>query len=271
MHKAFGFEVIDRVWRVFATGLAFLVFGVGALDLGLLLGGYLLLARLSLAKRVEVVRGSIRFFCRLYLRTLKFLGLMSYDYQGFEHLDCRGKLIVANHPTLLDAVFLMALIPNATFVAKAAMTRHALTGGIARLAGYIANDEEGIDLSEHAVQSLQRGEALVIFPEGTRTSGGVPKFKRGAANIAIASRCPMVPVKITCEPITLQKNQKWYDIPPRKPRFGLCVLPEIVIESVIDTSRPSGIQARQLTQYLQNRLMQTEPVGKPAATMPLGV
>lgn len=271
MRKFSGLALVDRAWRVVATGLAFLVFGVGALDLGVLLGAYLLLVRLEPARRVQVVRRSIRFFCRLYLGTLKYIGLLTYESHGFDQLDCRGKLVVANHPTLLDAVFLMALIPNATFVAKAAMTRHALTGGIARLAGYIANDQEGVELLEHAVQALQRGEALVIFPEGTRTSGAVPKFKRGAANIAVACRCPIVPVHITCEPITLQKNQKWYDIPPRKPRFSFRVLPEIAIESVIDTSRPSGIQARHLTQYLQSCLMRAETVNVPPVTLSLGV
>lgn len=263
-------ELLDRIWRVAATGFAFVLFGLGALCLGVFLGADLLLMRIGPATRIRVVRRAISVLCGFYLRTLKALGLLTYECDDFT-FDCRGKLIVANHPTLLDAVFLMVLVPNATFVAKAAMTRHFFTGGIARLAGYIANDQEGVALLDGAKHALARGDALVIFPEGTRTNDAAPKFKRGAANIAVATGCNVIPVRISCDPPTLRKNQKWYDVPPRKPHFAIRVLPEITLRNVIDTERPSGIQARQLNRYLQNCLAQVEPADDQPTRLPLGV
>jgi 1-acyl-sn-glycerol-3-phosphate acyltransferase len=253
-------KLLDRAWRVVATGFAFMLFGLGGLCLGLFLGADLLLVRAGPATKIRVARCAIGVLCACYIKTLRGLGLLTYQCEGFMDAEWRGKLIVANHPTLLDAVFLMALIPNATFVAKASMTRHAMVGAAARLAGYIANDQEGAELLEQAKQALERGEALVIFPEGTRTSGPVVKFKRGAANIAVATGCPVVPIQIRCEPITLRKNQKWYDVPPCKPNFTFRVLPEITLRHVIETDRPTGIQARQLNNYLQHCLM-TETAG----------
>ena len=261
----------NRLWRVPATGFAFALFGLGALCLGLFLGADLLLVRASTATRIRVVRRAIALLCGLYLRVLKGLGLLTYQCDGFAKLDCRGKLVVANHPTLLDAVFLMALVPNATFVAKAAMTRNFFTGGIARLAGYIANDQEGVALLDGAKHALAKGDALVIFPEGTRTNDAAPKFKRGAANIAVANGCNIIPIHINCEPPSLRKNQKWYDVPPRTPHFVIRPLPEITLRNVIDTERPVGIQARQLNDYLQNCLTQVEPAGHRPANLPLGV
>lgn len=264
-------ELLDRTWRVAATGFAFVLFGLGALCLGMFLGADLLLVRARPATRIRVVRRVIALLCGCYLRAIKRLGLVTYQCEGFAGLDSRGKLVVANHPTLLDAVFLMALVPNATFVAKAAMTRNFFTGGIARLAGYIANDQEGVALLAGAKEALARGETLVIFPEGTRTNDAAPKFKRGAANIAVANACNIIPVSISCEPPTLRKKQKWYDVPPRKPHFIIRTLPEITLRNVIDAERPVGIQARQLNDYLQNCLTQTEAAGNPPANLPLGV
>ena len=263
--------LLDRAWRIAATGFSFALFGVGALMLGIFLGADLVLMRARPATKIKVARRAIALLCGMYIRTLRGLGLLTYQCDDFSQLDCRGKLIIANHPTLLDAVFLMALIPNATFVAKAAMTRHFFTGAIARLAGYIANDQDGIALLEGAKESLAKGEALVIFPEGTRTTDAVPKFKRGAANIAVATDCNIIPVRISCEPPTLRKNQKWYDVPPRKPHFVFRVLAEITLRNVIDTERPVGIQARQLNDYLQNCLTQAAPAGDLPANLPVGV
>jgi len=245
---------LPRAWRVPATGFSFLVFGCGALVLGVLLGAWLFIRRPAPERRVLLVRGAIRYMCKVYIGMLKGLGLLTYHYEGFDTLLSNGKLIVANHPTLLDAVFLMALIPNATFIVKAAMANHPFTGGIARLAGYIPNNEDGIDLLENAVNALQRGDALVIFPAGTRTTGRGVKFKRGAANIAVASRCPIVPLRIRCQPATLGKNDKWYHVPPRKPHFEFYVLPEFAVQDVIDINRPTGVQARHLNQYLETCL-----------------
>lgn len=209
---------------------------------------------------MHVVRAAITKLCRLHIQMLKTIGLVSYDCHGFDGLSVSGKLIVANHPTLLDAVFLMALVPNATFIMKAAMMNNPFTGGIARLAHYIPNDEKGIQLLEDAASALRRGEALVIFPAGTRSSEEVSKFKRGAANIAVASSCRIISVHIRCRPITLQKNKKWYHVPPRKPHFEIRVLSEFAVQDVIDTSRPTGVQARHLNRYLEACLAEREPI-----------
>lgn len=262
---------LDRAWRVIATGFAFVMFGLLALCLGVFLSADLLLLRANQATKTRVMRRAVAQLCGFYLRSLKGLGLLSYQYDDFAALDGRGKLIIANHPTLLDAVFMMALVPNATFVAKAAMTRYFFTRAVARLAGYIANDQGGGALLEGAKQALAKGDTLVIFPEGTRTTEAPPKFKRGAANIAILAGCNIIPVRITCTPPTLRKNHKWYDVPPRKPHFVISVLPEITPSEVIDTERSIGVQARCLTAYLQSCLMGVEPASGLPDNSPPGV
>ncbi len=95
----------------------------------------------------------------------------------------------------------------------------------------------------------------MIFPEGTRTEDAGIKFKRGAANIALIADCLIVPVVIDCNPLTLRKCEKWYQLPPDKPHFYIKALADVRVSALIDTSCPSGVQARHLTRALQNLLV----------------
>jgi len=47
------------------------------------------------------------------------------------------------------------------------------------------------------LQMLERGEAVVIFPEGTRSSGGLRRPLSGVAMLHLRSQAPILPVAIT--------------------------------------------------------------------------
>ena len=46
------------------------------------------------------------------------LGIMRYKINGLEKLNRPGQLILANHPTLIDIVFLLSRIPVASCIVK---------------------------------------------------------------------------------------------------------------------------------------------------------
>ena len=81
---------------------------------------------------------------------------------------------------------------------------------------------------ENAKDSLRAGNNLVIFPEGTRTpADGSLRLQRGAANIAVRGGFALTPVVIRCEPPTLRKGDKWYQVPVRRPRYVIDVREDI--------------------------------------------
>lgn len=208
-------------WRFFGTALSFAVFGLGAVILSITI---LPLLRMLPADRCQrVSRGLLQKGMRGFVGFMRTLGVLTYEFRGAERLGLPGQLIVANHPTLIDVVFLLAFTPQAGCVVKHAMFRNLLTRSSVSATGYISN-ELTADMIEGAAAALGEGQTLIMFPEGTRTRVGEPlAFHRGAANVAVRAAAQVTPVYIRCQPVTLTKSEPWYRIPPRRPHFTLAV------------------------------------------------
>lgn len=249
---------LAKLWRLIKTLLAMALFALGSILASIILAPVLALVPYpSLIKR-RWTRRIISSLARFYLRFLRLIGLIRLQLNAIDNLDQPGQLIIANHPTLLDAILLMALLPHANFVVKAAMARNPVTACLVSMAAYIPNDFEGSDLINRSVEALQDGQSLVIFPEGTRTAAEQLKFQRGAAHIALQARCVIQPVLIDCQPVVLRKQDKWHQVPRETPLFTLRTLAPVdltttAINNPIDTSQPISRQARELTRLLQNK------------------
>lgn len=206
----------DHAWRVLGTGLSFLAFGAGGLLLRLCVFPLLRVWVRDRERQRVLVRRWIQASFAVHVELMRWLGLLTYEIHGRERLQRRGLLILANHPTLIDVVFLVSLIPDADCVIKWAVACNPFMRGPVRAAGYIANNE-GAGLVEDCIAAVRAGGNLVIFPEGTRSEPGAPlRLQRGAANIAVRGGFDVTPVRIICSPPTLIKGQKWYRVPSRR-------------------------------------------------------
>jgi 1-acyl-sn-glycerol-3-phosphate acyltransferase len=243
---------LSLYWRVFATGLSFAVFGVGGLVLRVVVFPLLNLMVRQPERRVAAARMVIRRAFRAYVDLMRALGVLRYELRGLDKLERGGLLILANHPTLIDTVFLMAFVKNADCIVKGALWNNPFTRGPVRAAGYI-NNEGGPALVDDCIASLERGNNLIVFPEGTRTGAdGVISMKRGAANIAVRGTRDMTPVLIRCDPLTLGKGEKWWRVPPRRVLIRIDVQDDLAIESFTGGGASEVMAARQLTEFLQN-------------------
>lgn len=166
-------------------------------------------------------RGAERFFqgaiqreFHAFTQWLVFLRLLKIEYRGCEQIATPGRVIVANHPSLLDAVFVIARVPAAMCIFKPAIRHNPVLGFAAQRAGYIPSDS-GLDLVKMAVARLGEGATLVVFPEGTRTpaSGKLGAFRPGFALIARLAHAPLQLVRITCEGELLTKERACWKLP----------------------------------------------------------
>jgi 1-acyl-sn-glycerol-3-phosphate acyltransferase len=250
-----GHTMVKRLsvyWRALATGLSFLAFGVGGLILRILVFPAINLFVEQGKRRISLARSVIRHAFRLFIWWMQTLGVLRYEIIGRQRLERGGLLILANHPTLIDTVFLMAFIKHADCIVKGRLWDNPFTRGPVRAAGYINNDL-GINLVNDCIASLQSGNNLIVFPEGTRTPyTGVITMKRGAANIAVRGARNITPVVIHCEPLTLGKGDKWWRVPASLVRFRIDVREDIKIDSFIADGSTEVMAARRLTAHLEN-------------------
>ncbi|PXX47578.1 lysophospholipid acyltransferase family protein [Undibacterium pigrum] len=246
------FDRLDRGWRVLATGISFLTFGIGGLLLRVLVFPALYVLVWQQEKRTRVARNIIRLTFRGFVGLMRLLGVLRYEITGLNRLERGGLLILANHPTLIDTVFLMAFVKNADCIVKSHLWNNPFTRGPVRAAAYISN-EQGTELLEACIASLQAGNNLIVFPEGTRTpADGVISLKRGAANIAVRGVCAVTPVVIRCDPPTLGKGEKWWHVPERFAQFRIEVKEDIPIQHFIGAGQSDVMAARHLTEHLQH-------------------
>ena len=229
---------LDLAWRWLGTAFSFLVFGVGGLIMTLLIVPILYCLPGGESVRARRARRCIQILFRLFIEMMRVLGVLSYQLEGIEKLQ-GANLVLSNHPSLLDVVFLISLVPNANCVVKGKLTRNFFTRAPVMAAGYIMNEEAG-DVVDAAKRIIDDGQTLIVFPEGTRT---IPderiRFKRGAANIAIRTGSEITPVLIYCTPTTLTSGGHWYQIPDHRMHFRILVQDPLEIDLYLKNSVPS--------------------------------
>lgn len=240
-------------WRFLVTASCFLLFGLGGIVFSMLVFPPMLLMLRCRRLRGSYAKDWIQRFFALLVRVLELCGVMRLETNGIKRLaDYGNPLVLANHPTYIDVVVLLSLMPTASCVVKRAMWRNPFFGGIVRAANYISNSSAE-SLVDDCSAALGEGQPLVIFPEGTRSRPNQPlKFLRGAAYIALRSGAPILPVILHCDPPILTKDMKWYQIPEQPFRYRVEVLEALPVEALLEeTSEAPGIAARKLTEALE--------------------
>jgi 1-acyl-sn-glycerol-3-phosphate acyltransferase len=231
----------DFYWlRLPATGLCFVVFGLAAVVLGLLVLPALRLVSRDRARRRRLARSVISAGMRAFVHFMRAVRVMDFSFESRHLLGKRGQMIVANHPTLIDVIFLLGFTSQATCIVKSSLFSNVFTRGALRAADYIPNAPTD-EMVLRAERELRDGQSLVIFPEGTRTvRGRALELQRGAANIALRGAQSLTPVYISCEPPTLSKHEPWYRIPAQRARFTLRVDADIDMTPFRSTPLPRG-------------------------------
>ncbi|MGE5626215.1 MAG: lysophospholipid acyltransferase family protein [Bacillota bacterium] len=245
---------VGCLWRAVGTGFCFLVYGLMSLVFSLTLLPVLIFWPGDSRARECRIRSFVSWSFRALLGLIELLGLGRVEVEGREWLaQAKGTLVVATHPMYLDVVALLMLMPDADCVVKSAMLKNPYYRRFVRAAGYISNGDSAAAL-DACVSSLKRGRTLVLFPEGTRTTAGEsPRFRRGAAQVALRAGCQVLPVSIECSPPALTKDHAWWQVPNRPWRLRVRFHPPQTLAALGQREgQPHGVAARQLTHRLED-------------------
>jgi 1-acyl-sn-glycerol-3-phosphate acyltransferase len=244
--------VILRAWHFVASALAFALFGLGGVFLPLFVFPVLRTLPGSRAQRELRCQLAVHRVFRIYLWIVQAMGTIRLQVYGAEELLRPGQLVVANHPTLLDAVFLISLMPQADCVAKQATWSNPFMRGVVTATGYLSNDL-GADLVEACAERLAAGRSVLLFPEGTRSpKGGLGPFQRGAAHVALRSGKPMRTVFLSCSPPALMRGRKWYEMPTERLAIGVDARDTLDPAELAEPGISRGVAARRLSAALRD-------------------
>ncbi|MFM7205663.1 MAG: lysophospholipid acyltransferase family protein [Planctomycetaceae bacterium] len=133
-------------------------------------------------------------------RTLA-VSLFGFRMRFAEPLPGTGGLIVlSSHQTFLDPLLLgLATDRRLSSLARGSLYRFKPFGALITALDAVPIDREGSALKamKAVIERLERGAAVVIFPEGARTNDGrLGELKSGFALIARKAGVPIVPVAI---------------------------------------------------------------------------
>lgn len=252
MLNEFG-QWLNRTWRRLATGLCFAIFGIGGVVLSMTALPLLKLTFRGDEKRRQTqARRLVQRTFRWFIRVMAWTGVFHFNFQAMAQLkEVKGQVIIANHPCLIDVVALISFVPNADCVVKSHLWKNPFMRGVIQSTGYLSNSDPD-ELVKACQKSLEQGCNLIIFPEGTRSTPGEPvRFQRGTAHLALRTNATITALWIDCSPVTLIKNEMWYQAPATKPTLSVHYLKEIDTQSYREEEKLS-IAARRLTRDLQN-------------------
>jgi len=204
--------------RILLTAWLFvLLFWLGFLSLCWNLIAFVLRLFLRGERARRVGRAGISYGYRFYWACARASGLMRLEAESLDALrdEPGGLMIAANHPSLLDALMIVARLPRSACLMKGALVRNPFLGAGASLAGYVANDSPRT-MVRSAVDNLHQGCQLVVFPEGTRSPapGKLHPFVRSIALIAQRARVPVQTVVIETDSPYLGKGWPLWKLPP---------------------------------------------------------
>ena len=234
------------VYRVLGKWLSFAGFGLCTIILVTLIFP---LMRLFLHPREKFRKSGRRFVSfsmKGFVSFMHFIGLIDLEEGNREcYRNLNSKIVAANHPSLLDIIMLLSLIPNADCIVNMNLKRNIIVRGVVRQL-YILNSLNFEDLLDACKESLDQGNCLIIFPEGTRTPrSGNAVLKRGAARIAMASGYSILPLKIGgTDKYGLGKKDPWTGFNPRERYvYSISLADEISPEKYRDLSMPLAVRA----------------------------
>ncbi len=157
-----------------------------------------------------------------------------------ENLVLNNKIIVANHQSYLDMVWISYFIPsryrkNVYATAKKKLSFLRFVFPIFPV--IFVDDSNSIEVLKASADFLRQGKTLIIFPEGTRSEDGkIQQFKSGAAYLAKNLNIKVIPVSVNGAHGIWPKQQKF-------PTFLTSLKGTVTVGKEIDPSAYDSVES----------------------------
>lgn len=178
------------------------------------------------------------------------LKLFRLDVKKLKKIE--NKVIVSTHPSFIDIVILIALIPRSTCFVKKELAYNPILKNLVTSI-FITNEVELDELKAESKKMLDRGFNVIIFPSGIRhRRDEFPKIRKGASLVALNAGKNIVPVRMFSDRDFLFINQPFYAVSDRCVNFEIEQMREINIADFIGESEI--ITKQRLTNKIEDEL-----------------
>jgi 1-acyl-sn-glycerol-3-phosphate acyltransferase len=140
---------------------------------------------------------------------------------GREHIPANGPaLLIANHQSFLDPLLVgLGTRRHLCYLARKTLFKGGPFTWLIRMLNAVPIDQEGVGKEgiKTILEQLQRGRAVVVFPEGERThDGAMQPLKPGIQLLIKRAQAPIIPVGIAGAYDALPR---WHQVPTLAPVF----------------------------------------------------
>ena len=178
------------------------------------------------------------------------LGLFTLDIKKLSKIE--NKVIVATHPSFIDIVILIALIPHSTCFVKKELAYNPILKNLVNSI-FITNEVDLEELKSESKKMLDLGFNVIIFPSGIRhRRNEFPKIKKGASLIALNANKNIVPIRFFSNNDFMFINQPFYEVGEKRVTFEIEQMPEINVQDFISASEI--VSKKKITQQIEKSL-----------------
>ena len=111
-------------FRLAFTAFAFALFGLGGIVFGFFLTPWLKMAGGTPEEKKSLARRVVKRWFGLFVSVITSLGLVRIEVKNPEAFQKKGAILAANHPSLIDIVCLLSIVPEATTIVKASLLKN---------------------------------------------------------------------------------------------------------------------------------------------------
>jgi 1-acyl-sn-glycerol-3-phosphate acyltransferase len=228
------------IWRVLALpvraillAIGFLFFYGGAAVFSWIGIPLLILLKKEKAERIPIVRRIASLWARGLFGLGRFSRILAFNPgMDLAPLPSEPRVLIANHPTLVDVTAFLARYDQLCCVTKKRLFRDPFMGQILRqceyIPGAVGGPFAGSSVVLAGINRLNAGQSVLVFPEGTRSPiSGQHVFQRGAFEMAIRARVPVLPFLVTCDPVILNREASLFQVLWQSSRYSIIQLPEL--------------------------------------------
>ena len=223
--------------------ISFFVFGLGAALLNFFVFPFI-------KNNKTLCSDIIHYAWKFFVYFMMILGLFKLDIKNLSKIE--NKVIVATHPSFIDIVILIALIPHSTCFVKKELAYNPILKNLVNSI-FITNEVDLEELKSESKKMLDLGFNVIIFPSGIRhRRNEFPKIKKGASLIALNANKNIVPIRFFSNNDFMFINQPFYEVGEKRVTFEIEQMPEINVQDFISASEI--VSKKKITQQIEKSL-----------------